>query len=98
MNLISYRRIDTRGRGVYVVLNFAPVEWDYEMRVKRHGEYEVIFSSDDKKYGGSGTAGEGATYRAYGKKIGDKTEQLIKMKIPSYGALILKSKSPAKKK
>lgn len=98
MNLISYRRIDTRGRGVYVVLNFAPVEWDYEMRVKRRGEYEVIFSSDDKKYGGSGTAGEGTTYRAYGKKIGDKTEQLIKMKIPSYGALILKSKSPAKKK
>ena len=98
MNLISYRRIDTRGRGVYVVLNFAPVEWDYEMRVKRRGEYEVIFSSDDKKYGGSGTAGEGTTYHAYGKKIGDKTEQLIKMKIPSYGALILKSKSPAKKK
>lgn len=98
MNLISYRRIDTRGRSIYVVLNFAPVEWDYEMRVKRRGEYEAVFSSDDKKYGGSGTAGEGTVYRSQGRKTDGKTEQYIKMKIPGYGALILKSKSPKKKK
>ena len=98
MNMISYRRTDTRGRSLYVILNFAPVEWDYDMRVKRRGEYETVFSSDDTCYGGSGTAVTGNTYRAFGRKTGEKTEHFIKMKIPRYGALILKSKSPAKKK
>ncbi len=54
--VVSFRRIDRRGREVLCVCNFCPVlRKDYRMGLPRAGHYEPVFNSDDVKYGGTGT-------------------------------------------
>ena len=55
-SIISFRRIDDKGKEVIVVCNFCPVErTDYKIGVPKAGTYVPVLSSDDAKYGGSGT-------------------------------------------
>ena len=55
-SVIVFRRIDRRGRELICVCNFCPVLREhYRFGLPRAGEYEPVFSSDDEKYGGSGT-------------------------------------------
>ena len=55
-SVISFRRIDDKGKEVIVVCNFCPVERsDYRIGVPKAGTYVPVMSSDDVKYGGSGT-------------------------------------------
>ena len=55
-SVISFRRIDDKGKEVIVVCNFCPVErTDYKIGVPKAGTYVPVLSSDDAKYGGSGT-------------------------------------------
>ncbi len=54
--MISFRRIDEKGKEVIVVCNFCPVErTGYEIGVPKSGSYVPVLSSDDAKYGGAGT-------------------------------------------
>lgn len=54
-NIISFRRIDKKGKEVIVVCNFAPVlREQYRIGMPKAGKYKKIFSSDDAIYGGTG--------------------------------------------
>ncbi len=56
-SVISFRRIDDKGKEVIVVCNFCPVErTGYKIGVPKAGAYVPVLSSDDAKYGGAGTA------------------------------------------
>ena len=55
-SVVSFRRLDHRGRELICVCNFCPVKREgYRMGLPRMGCYEPVFSSDDVKYGGRGT-------------------------------------------
>ena len=55
-SVISFRRIDDKGKEVIVVCNFCPVErTGYKIGVPKAGVYVPVLSSDDAKYGGAGT-------------------------------------------
>ena len=55
-NLLAFRRIDRRNRGVLVICNFCPVErLHYRLGVPRRGIYKPVLCSDSLQYGGSGT-------------------------------------------
>lgn len=55
-SVISFRRIDKKGKEVFCICNFCPVTREtYRIGVPYWGSYEVIFNSDDKQYGGLGT-------------------------------------------
>ncbi len=54
-SVISFRRLDARGKEVIVVCNFCPVERKkYGIGVERPGVYKPVMSSDAAKYGGTG--------------------------------------------
>ena len=55
-SVLSFMRIDAAGsEKIAVILNFTPVErTKYVVGVPEYGEYEVIFSSNSKAYGGDG--------------------------------------------
>jgi 1,4-alpha-glucan branching enzyme len=51
-NVISYKRMDSKGMEIVVIINFSGTEReDYHLGVDE-GKYKVIFSSDSAKYGG----------------------------------------------
>ena len=55
-SVVSFRRVDHRGRELLCVCNFCPVTREnYLMGLPRAGRYEPVFNSDDLKYGGTGT-------------------------------------------
>ena len=55
-SVVSFRRIDKKGRELIVVSNFCPVERpDYRIGAPYRGTYTPIFSSDESRFGGSGS-------------------------------------------
>ena len=66
-SVIAFRRIDKNGGEVIVVCNLTPVlREDYRIGVPLPGEYEVLFTSDDPAFGGTGRG-------TSGKVTADKT-------------------------
>ena len=54
-NVISFRRIDKKGKELIIVCNFAPVlRENYCIGAPYRGTYTPVFCSDAKKYGGNG--------------------------------------------
>ncbi len=54
-SIISFRRIDKKGKELIVVCNFQPVRRDnYCIGVPFEGTYSEVFSSDKEEFGGSG--------------------------------------------
>ena len=54
-SIITFRRIDSNGHELICVCNFVPVErHNYRIGVPFKGKYKTVFSTDSKKYGGSG--------------------------------------------
>lgn len=55
-SVISFRRVDAKGKEVVVVCNFCPVTREhYCIGAAKAGTYIPVLSSDDVKYGGTGT-------------------------------------------
>ncbi|MBQ0010219.1 MAG: 1,4-alpha-glucan branching protein GlgB, partial [Ruminococcus sp.] len=94
-NLISYTRCDLSGKELHVVVNFSPMEWQYEMRVPETGRYELVYSSTDPQYGGSGI--DSAALSAGEKKENGKKTAVLPLKVRPYAAMIWQ-KSPLKEK
>ncbi|MDR0889943.1 MAG: 1,4-alpha-glucan branching protein GlgB [Oscillospiraceae bacterium] len=56
-SILSFRRIDRRGRELLMLVNFCPVLREgYRIGLPKAGVYEPVLSSDAEIYGGSGAA------------------------------------------
>ena len=89
INVISYRRIDSRGNELITVLNFSPTQRnDYTVRVPKRGVYEEIFTSDNPRYGGGNV--RNGIIKAKNVRIDDEYGAELKITLPAYGALIFK--------
>lgn len=56
-SVIAFKRIAKDSSEVIAVINFTPVvRKNYPIPVKKSGKYELLFNSDDYKYGGSGVS------------------------------------------
>jgi 1,4-alpha-glucan branching enzyme len=54
-SILSYRRIDRRGRELVVIVNLTPATYgDFRQGLPYHGIWQEVFNSDDAAYGGSG--------------------------------------------
>ncbi len=88
-SVISYMR-RSEDDFVVVVSNFTPVERPiYKIGVPEAGEYEVVMSSDSKKYGGNLT--RRPTYRAKDAQYADMSHT-ITIKIPGNSTMFIKKK------
>ena len=95
-SVISFRRIDDEGNEVIIVCNFVPVKREnYRIGVPREGCWQQVLSTDEAKYGGSGTVNNKK------KKTEDYSmhgcEQSIVIDIAPLSAMLFKF-VPAKKR
>ena len=95
-SIFAWRRIDPKTKKeLLVVLNMTPVDrFDYTLGVPSAGIYEPIFSSDDGKYGGTGTfltesVAEKGEFREY--------QYRAKFHIPPMSVTIFRKKPREKK-
>ncbi len=87
--LIFTRRSRNDEDTLVFVINFAPnVYYDYRIGVPFLGEYEEVFNTDDKKYGGSGQI-MGETLCAEKLQF-QKQPYSLKIKVPPMATLVLK--------
>ena len=55
-SVISFRRIDKKGKELIIICNFQPVERkDYRIGVPYSGVYNEVFSTNDETFGGTGS-------------------------------------------
>ena len=97
-SVLSFRRIDERGREVIVVINFTPAAYEnYCVGVPDAGVYEEIFNSDDPRFGGSGVINEG-TLRTRPERLHNLPDTL-NFRLPPLGVAIFRCrrKQPRKK-
>ncbi|MBR0485481.1 MAG: alpha amylase C-terminal domain-containing protein, partial [Oscillospiraceae bacterium] len=94
-SVIAFRRIADDGSEIIAVCNFVPVTRnDYKIGVPFHDEYELLFSTDDVKYGGQGLAlekYEPLDFSMHG------FDQSISLTLPALSVLYLK-RVPKKQK
>ncbi len=90
-SIISYRRIDAKGKELIVLINFTPVaREDFLLGVPCAGIYEEILSSDDEKFGGSGVINVG-DLRSTGQPW-NYCEDSLRLRVPPLGISILRCK------
>lgn len=95
-NIISFRRIDSKGEEIFVVCNFSPITREnYRIGVPYSGSYTQFFSTDDEKYGGRGMKNPPKRSKKqpyHGEKYS------IELLIPGMSAMYLKVKRQKSKK
>ena len=95
-SVISFRRINSAGRELAVIINFTPVTREnYRVGLPKSGLYRELINSDDEKYGGSGVTN--------GVVKAEKTPwnglpYSVELTLPPLGAVILAKTSAAAKK
>ncbi len=92
LDIISFRRMDRKGKELIVVMNFAPVERkEFIVDGLKHPRYTEVFNSDRTEYGGLGITNEGVLDTA-------ETERgrALKLDLPGLSAVILKPAAKAK--
>ena len=90
-SIISYRRIDLKGKELVVVINFTPVVYeDFSVGVSNSGTYAEIFNSDDPSYGGSGVLNKG-DIKTEGVSC-NFLKDSIKIKVPPLAMTVLQCK------
>ena len=86
-SIYSYRRRDERGRELIVLLNFTPVRRDgFLLAVPDEGDYEEVFNSDAKRFGGTGCLNEGTLHSEPCPIRG--FEHALRINVPPMGAVI----------
>ncbi|MGH8926954.1 MAG: 1,4-alpha-glucan branching protein GlgB [Acidimicrobiia bacterium] len=84
----AFLRLAPDARSILVLLNFTPVEWrDYRVGVPRAGPWEVLASSDDPKYGGTGEGVRGAVQATPGHQQG--FEHWLSLTLPPLSAVFM---------
>lgn len=98
-NILSFRRINLKGKELIFICNFSPVtRKNYRIGVPYFGTYTPILNSDDKKYGGSGVK---LTKVKSEDILSHGYDYSISITVPPMSTLILsvtKQKSPLKSK
>lgn len=90
-SVIAFRRTDEKGESVIVVCNFTPVQRDnYKMGVPEKGVYDVVFNSDDKKFGGNGSVRK-RVYRTKAQGMHSQP-QSVELSLPGLSAIYLKKR------
>ena len=88
-SVISFRRIDEKGKEIIAVCNFTPVERnDYKIGVPAKANYKVIFNSDDEAYGGEGRGQKDKI--KWQKEAMHGFEQSISLDLPPMSTIYLK--------
>ena len=84
-NTLSYRRMDQKGKELYIVLNFSPVDREnYSLKVNKRGSYKEVFTSDLYEFGGKNKLNDTLI-----KSHRENNENVIDILLPGYGAVIL---------
>lgn len=87
-SVLVFRRIDENQNEIIAICNFTVVNRDkYRFGVPEEGEYEIVFNSDEKAYGGSGVL-QKKVFKAE-KKESHGLEYSIKMQIPGLSTVYL---------
>ena len=95
-NIISFFRFDKDGNSILSVSNFSSVEQkDYKIGVPLRGVYNEVFSTDDKRYGGSGKTNVKTNSKS-GAFNGQKYH--ISINIPPFATLYFYKRAPKKNK
>ncbi len=95
-SIIIFIRRDKSGKEIISICNFTPVAHsDYKFGVPRQGSYNVIFNSDEEKYGGSGSK-----IKAMRSKKGSlhNFEHQISISIPPLSVLYLSTPENVREK
>ena len=88
-SILSYRRIDLKGRELIVLINFTPVPREgFLLGVPSSGIYEELINSDDLRFGGSGVVNVGEL-RTVGQPVGELPDGL-RLRVPPLGVSILR--------
>jgi len=86
--IFAYRRFDSDGGEIAVVLNFTPYRiCKYSVSVSREGEWEELISSDSAQFGGSGV--ENGRVESIPVRTGT-TPYSLTVDLPPLGAVVLK--------
>ena len=89
-NILVFRRMDRKGNELIFAVNFSDVtRYEYELGVTAK-EYEEVFSTDKKEFGGSGITN--GVVKADNVKCKGK-DYKIKITIPALSGIFLKKKS-----
>ncbi len=87
-SIIAFRRIDSKGEELIAVCNFLPEEHEvYSFGVPYYADYQVVFTTDNVKYGGESKSG--TKYTAKCEPM-HGLEYSITLKIPAMSAMFLK--------
>ncbi len=96
-SVIAFRRIDKNSGEVVVVCNLTPVtREDYRIGVPEKGSYEVIFTSDDVRFGGTGTGSKGTVKTEKIPMHGFK--QSVSLRLAGLSGVFLRHKTPKPRK
>ena len=86
--VFAYLRKAPDSRPVLVLLNFTPVPWEnYRVGVPQEGAWEVLASSDDSAYGGTGQGVTGIVETDPGPQQG--FEQTLTLTLPPLSAVFM---------
>lgn len=97
-SIISYRRIDKKGKELLVLINFTPVVYEnFLLGTDVSGTYEEIFNSDDARFGGSGVINVG-DLKTTGRGISSCRDS-VEIRVPPLAITVLrcKRKAPVRK-
>ena len=90
-SILSFRRIDKRGRELVVIVNFTPATYrDFRQGLPYHGVWEEVFNSDKTDYGGSGVTNDAPIKTERIAMHGQPASAVLS--VPPLGAVILKCK------
>lgn len=88
-SVITFRRIDEKGKEIIVVCNFTNVErCDYRIGIPKKGAYKIVFNSDDVDFGGEGKGNKGKLKTESINMHG--FEQSISLDLPPMSAIYIK--------
>ena len=95
-SIVSYRRIDQKGKELIVLINFTPVaREEYLLGVPETGQYEEVFNSDQVEFGGSGVINVGVLTTTGQPWNGLKDS--LRLRIPPLGMTVLQYRSKKEK-
>ena len=96
-SVIAFTRKDKSGKELIAVCNFCPVQREnYRIGVPKTGSYKEVFSTDDKKFGGSGVTN--GTVKADAKQPMHGKSQSISLTLPALSVIFLEKTKSAPRK